>query len=247
VTAYAAGLFPAAQRRIRVIRQPPETPVTFASQADAFLEPRQRMVDSQLRSRGIRDDRILRAMSRVPRHEFVEERHHSQAYEDHPLPIGFGQTISQPYIVALMLEALAIKPADIVLEIGTGSGYLTAILAELAARVYSIERHSALAHLAERTLARLGYTNVIVTVGDGSHGMPNAAPFDDIIVSAAAPQIPSSLVQQLREGGRMIVPIGPSHAQVLQLVHKQAGKVQTISLEGCRFVPLIGEEGFPND
>ena len=186
-------------------------------------------------------------MSRVPRHQFVEERYWNQAYEDHPLPIGFGQTISQPYIVALMLEALAIQPPDVVLEIGTGSGYLTAVLAELGAHIYSIERHAALAHLAERTLARLGYTNVTVKVGDGSHGMPEAAPFDDIIVSAAAPQIPSSLVQQLKERGRMIVPVGPPHAQLLQLVHKQEGKAQAISLEGCRFVPLIGGEGFPND
>ncbi len=205
------------------------------------------MVDSQLRSRGISDEQVLNAMSRVPRHQFVEERYQSQAYDDHPLPIGFGQTISQPYIVALMLEALELQAADIVLEIGTGSGYLTALLAELAARVYSIERQAALAHLAERALAGLGYANVTVTVGDGSRGMPEAAPFDDIIVSAAAPQVPSSLVQQLKEGGRMIVPIGPSHAQVLTLVRKHEGKVQTISLEGCRFVPLIGGEGFPND
>jgi protein-L-isoaspartate(D-aspartate) O-methyltransferase len=221
--------------------------VTPVSQADAFLEQRQRMVESQLRSRGIREERVLNAMSRVPRHQFVEERYWNQAYEDHPLPIGFGQTISQPYIVALMLEALAIQPPDVVLEIGTGSGYLTAVLAELGAHIYSIERHAALAHLAERTLARLGYTNVTVNVGDGSHGMPEAAPFDDIIVSAAAPQIPSSLFQQLKERGRMIVPVGPPHAQLLQLVHKHEGKAQAISLEGCRFVPLIGGEGFPND
>ena len=205
------------------------------------------MVETQLRSRGIRDHRVLDAMSRVPRHQFVEDRYQSQAYEDHPIPIGFGQTISQPYIVALMLEALAIQPSDVVLEIGTGSGYLTAILAELAAKVYSIERHASLAQSAERTLRSLGYANITVVVGDGSYGLPAAAPFDDIIVSAAAPQVPSTLFQELREGGRMIVPVGPPHTQDLQLVYKQEGKSTILSLEGCRFVPLIGGEGYPED
>jgi len=202
------------------------------------------MVEFQLRSRRIRDERVLDAMSRVPRHRFVEQGYQSQAYEDHPLPIGFGQTISQPYIVALMLEALAIQPTDIVLEIGTGSGYLTAVLALLAVQVYSIERHAGLALAAEHTLKRLGYSNVTIRVGDGSRGMPDAAPFDDIIVSAAAPQLPSSLLQQLREGGRMIIPVGPAYEQQLQLVRNQEGRTQVLSLEGCRFVPLIGGEGF---
>jgi protein-L-isoaspartate(D-aspartate) O-methyltransferase len=223
------------------------TAVNPASEADAFLAQRQKMVELQLRSRRIRDERVLDAMSRVPRHEFVDESYRSQAYEDHPLPIGSGQTISQPYIVAIMLEALAIQPSDIVLEIGTGSGYLTAVLAELAAQVYSIERHAALAQAAQQILARLGYRNATVIVGDGSHGLQATAPFDVIVVSAAAPQLPSSLIQQLRDGGRMIVPVGSACSQELQLVRKQQGKLEVVSLEGCRFVPLIGGEGFPHE
>ena len=205
------------------------------------------MVQSQLRQRGVRDGRVLDAMTRVPRHQFVPERYQAQAYEDHPIPIGFGQTISQPYIVALMLEALSLLPTDTVLEVGTGSGYQTALLAELAARIYSIERHAPLAENAAAVLHSLGYSNATVLVGDGSKGLPEHAPFDAIIVSAAAPQVPLALFHQLAESGRMIVPVGPSDAQELQLITKQDGKLVVSHLEGCRFVPLIGGEGFASD
>ncbi len=214
------------------------------TQTDPFLAPRRSMVESQLRARGIRDERVLTAMFHVPRHEFVSEEYRDQVYEDHPIPIGQGQTLSQPYIVAIMLEALALDPSDAVLEIGTGSGYQTALLSELTRQVYSIERHASLARAAESTLARLGYTNVKVVLGDGSHGLPEYAPFEAIVVSAAAPQIPPPLFAQLREGGRMVIPVGPAHAQELQLVRKQAGQPVVTNLEGCRFVPLIGSEGY---
>ncbi len=209
------------------------------AQPDRFSREREAMVSSQLRNRGIRDERVLAEMARVPRHEFVPGDMHSQAYEDHPLPIGQEQTISQPYIVALMLEYLAIEPDSVVLEIGTGSGYQTALLAEMAARVYSIERHRALANLSSAVLGRLGYSNVTVLVGDGSRGLPEHAPYDRIIVSAAAHAIPPALLAQLREGGRMILPVGSEHAQELQLVQKKDGSAAVTSLEGCRFVPLI--------
>ncbi len=202
------------------------------------------MVTSQLRDRGIRDLRVLDAMARVPRHEFLAERLRAEAYEDHPLPIGEGQTVSQPYIVAVTLDALQLQPSDTVLEIGTGSGYQTALLAELTRQVYSMERHPALARHAEATLARLGYANVKVIVGDGSEGLPALAPFDAIAVSAAAPQIPASLFEQLREGGRMVIPVGPADVQELQLVLKQEGRPLVETLEGCRFVPLIGGQGY---
>ena len=210
---------------------------------DRFLVERQNMVETQLRARGIRDERLLRAMATVPRHEFVEPRYRDQAYEDHPLPIGAGQTVSQPYIVALMLEILQLEPSSKVLEIGTGSGYLTARLARLSARVYSVERHPQLAREAEDTLSRLGFSNITVLVGDGSKGLPEHAPFDAIVVSAAASQIPAPLLDQLREGGRMIIPVGPSEAQELQLIQKREGKPLITVLEGCRFVPLIEGQG----
>ncbi len=202
------------------------------------------MVESQLRARGIRDEHVLAAMSHVPRHEFVSADYRDQVYEDHPIPIGEGQTISQPYIVAIMLQALALDPSDVVLEVGTGSGYLTALLAELTRKVYSVERHESLARTAQATLARLGYTNVEVLVGDGGLGLPDRAPFDAIVVSAAAPLIPPPLFEQLREGGRMIVPVGPAQAQELQLVRKHGGQPAVFRMEGCRFVPLIGSEGY---
>src|SRR5437879_8530856 len=177
-----------------------------AYQYDPFATLRERMVQSQLRARGIADERVLAAMLRVPRHEFIPERYRDQAYEDHPLPIGEGQTISQPYIVAIMLEALELTPADKVLEVGTGSGYVTALLAELAAQVFSVERHKLLAEEARERLARLGYPNLKVVVGDGSLGLPAYAPYDAIMVSAAAAELPPALLAQLREGGRMIIP-----------------------------------------
>lgn len=215
-----------------------ETPV------DLFLAQRRDMVESQLRARGIRDQYVLAAMSRVARQEFVPAEFRDQVYEDHPIPIGEGQTVSQPYIVAIMLQALMLNPSDTVLEIGTGSGYQTALLAEIAHQVYSVERHASLARMAEATLSRLGYSNVQVLLGDGSNGLPERAPFDAIVVSAAAPQIPPPLFEQLRESGRMVIPVGPPHAQELQLVSKHAGQSLVARLEGCRFVPLIGSEGY---
>jgi protein-L-isoaspartate(D-aspartate) O-methyltransferase len=200
------------------------------------------MVDAQLRARGIGDERVLDAMLRVPRHEFAPERYRDQAYEDHPLPIGEGQTISQPYIVARMLEALAIQPASKVLEVGTGSGYLTALLAELAAQVVSVERHAALADAARELLVGLGYTNVRVIVGDGSHGFAEAAPYDVIIVSAAAAEVPPPLLEQLAEGGRMIIPVGAEDSQQLQLIRLENGQGRITLHELCRFVPLVSDD-----
>jgi protein-L-isoaspartate(D-aspartate) O-methyltransferase len=215
-------------------------------QSDRFADERWRMVEAQLRGRGIRDERVLQAFSRVPRDEFVPENYRRQAYDDHPIPIGENQTISQPYIVAIMLEALSLGPGDTVLEIGTGSGYQTALLAELSQHVYSIERHPSLAASALATLLRLGYENVTITVGDGSQGFPPRALFDAIIVSAAAPQIPASLFEQLKESGRMVIPIGPEAAQQLQLVQKKNNAPVITVLEPCRFVPLIGDEAYPS-
>jgi protein-L-isoaspartate(D-aspartate) O-methyltransferase len=205
---------------------------------------RHHMVETQLRQRGIRDQRVLAAMSRVPRHEFVGEPYQSQAYDDNPLPIGEGQTISQPYIVALMLELLDLAPEQTVLEIGTGSGYQAALLAELVRHVYSIERHVTLAYLAQTTLRRLGYANVTLEVGDGSAGLPAHAPYDGIVVAAAAPNLPRSLFDQLQEGGRLVIPVGLPEAQQLQLVKKVEAKPVIFEQTGCRFVPLIGEQGY---
>ena len=197
------------------------------------------MVESQIRARGIQDPRLLQAMAEIPRHEFVAPRYRDQAHEDHPLPIDAGQTISQPYIVALMLELLQLEPSSKVLEIGTGSGYQAAVLSQLAGHVYTVERHPELARQAAEILSRLGLTNVSVLTGDGSLGLAEQAPFDAIVVAAAAAQIPPALFEQLREGGRMIIPVGPPEAQELQLVRKQGGKAMISMREGCRFVPLI--------
>jgi len=200
---------------------------------------RQLMVDAQLRARGISDPRILDAMLRVPRHLFVPEPYRSQAYEDHPLPIGDGQTISQPYIVARMLESLQVTPADKVLEIGTGSGYATALLAELAAQVFSVERHPALADRARNVLAELGYTNVRVLTGDGTLGLCANAPFDAILVSAAASDLPPTLLAQLRDSGRMIIPVGSPGSQQLQFIRMQNGQPAISLRELVLFVPLV--------
>jgi protein-L-isoaspartate(D-aspartate) O-methyltransferase len=204
-----------------------------------FTRLRQRMVDDQLRARGVQDECVLAAMARVRRHEFAPEPYRDQGYEDHPLPIGEGQTISQPYIVALMLQALALTRADRVLEVGTGSGYVTALLAEMVARVFSVERHAVLAEAARDLLARLGYTNVAVIVGDGSQGFAEAAPYEAIIVSAAALEVPPALVTQLAEGGRMILPVGGADSQQLQLIRKENGQPRIALRELCRFVPLL--------
>lgn len=214
------------------------------SQTDVYREERLLMVEQQLRGRGIRDERVLAAMARVPRHEFVPPEHREEAYDDHPIAIGEGQTISQPFVVAAMLEALALRPDDVVLEVGTGSGYETAVLAELTRRVYSVERIASLAERARAVLERLGYSNVTVVQGDGSQGLPEAAPFDAIVVAAAAPRVPQPLMDQLREGGRLVVPVGTGFAQALQLVRKIGSAATVMYLDGVRFVPLIGREGF---
>ncbi len=210
-----------------------------------FAAERNSMVESQLRHRGIRDERLLAAMSKVPRHEFVNEQNWNEAYADHPIPIAEQQTTSQPYMIAAMIQAAQIKPEDRVLEIGAGSGYQTALLAELASQVFAVERYASLAEAAQKTLGRLGYRNAKIVTGDGSLGLPEAAPFDAIIVSAAAPRVPQALAEQLALGGRLLIPVGESEQQLLQLVQRHAdGTTSVRTLEGCRFVPLIGEQGF---
>jgi protein-L-isoaspartate(D-aspartate) O-methyltransferase len=205
---------------------------------------RARMVEQQLRARGIRDPRLLAAMGKVPREEFVAHEDLGNAYGDHPLPIGAGQTVSQPYIVAAMIAALELRPSDRVLEVGTGTGYQAAILGELAAEVWTIERHAELAMKAREILARLSYVNVRVVVGDGSVGLPQDAPFDKILVAAAAPKIPESLVAQLADGGRLVVPVGGRFEQQVQVVRKVGPKTIVTLHDLCRFVPLVGEEGW---
>lgn len=205
------------------------------------------MVDSQLRSRGILDQRVLTAMEKVPRHLFVAECLWDQAYHDSPLPIEGGQTISQPYMVALMTELLEIKGGEKILEIGTGSGYQAAVLAELGARVYSIDRIAQLAVNARRLLESLGYYCVVVRVGDGTYGWRDESPFDAIIVTAGAPEIPVTFVEQLSVGGRLVIPVGDRHYQTLTRIirlSEKAGDLRKEDLVGCRFVDLIGAYGW---
>jgi protein-L-isoaspartate(D-aspartate) O-methyltransferase len=206
---------------------------------DPFVKARLRMVAEQLRDRSVRDERVLQAMATVPRHEFIPQEEWGEAYEDHPLPIGAGQTISQPYIVAFMIEALGVEADDIVLEIGTGTGYEAAVLSRIASRVFTVERIPSLAMRARENFARLGYQNIEVSVGDGSAGLPQAAPFKRIIVAAAAPSVPSPLLQQLDENGTLVLPTGRADSQELQLLRKTAGEITVTHLGGCRFVPLI--------
>jgi protein-L-isoaspartate(D-aspartate) O-methyltransferase len=213
--------------------------MTSPEASDPFETLRQQMVSYQLRGRGIADERVLSAMYRVPRHEFAPALYRWQAYEDHPLPIGEGQTISQPYIVALMLEALQLSRSDRVLEVGTGSGYVTAVLAEMAVDVISIERHVSLADAARRLLDRLGYRNVSVVDGDGTRGFPAAAPYDAILVSAAAQTTPPALISQMADNGRMIIPVGTDDTQQLRLIRVKNGQPTIELRELCRFVPLI--------
>jgi protein-L-isoaspartate(D-aspartate) O-methyltransferase len=208
-------------------------------QRDDFAMRREAMVVKQLAERGIRDQRVLEAMRIVPRHKFVPPNVQADAYDDRPLPIGEGQTISQPYIVAAMLEHLALRAGDRIFEVGTGSGYVTALLSLLCSEVYSMERHAELASAAEKALQRLGYGKVRIRVGDGGEGWAEYAPYDAILVSAATSEIPPALFFQLREGGRMIAPVGSTANQDLQLIHKFDGKPEIQVLEGCRFVPLV--------
>ncbi len=202
------------------------------------------MIEKQLRRRGISDSAVLGAMTAVPRHQFVAEELRSRAYEDVPLPIGGGQTISQPYIVAAMTAALHLQPSDRVLEIGTGCGFQAAVLSLLAKEVFTIERRPELASGASATLARLGYANAHAHCGDGTLGLPDFAPFDAILVAAAAPSVPKPLLAQLAEGGRMILPVGDTEHQELQLIEKHGDTFPTRMLEGCRFVPLVGYHGW---
>ena len=206
---------------------------------------REQMLRKQLRGRGIRDRRVLGAMAKVPRERFVPEDYRNEAYSDRALSIGWGQTISQPYIVALMTEALELSGPEKVLEIGTGSGYQTAILAELAGQVFSVERCPELSAGAATVLAELGHSSVTLKVGDGSLGWPEEAPFDRIIVTAAAAECPRSLFGQLEEGGVLVIPVGQQDYQTLQAIRKVDGRPQRRDLSACRFVPLLGAQGWP--
>lgn len=212
---------------------------------DYYESARLRMVDSQMRRRGISDKRVLKAMETVPRHRFVPRDQVSSAYEDHPLSIGYGQTISQPYIVALMTECLDLEPGDRVLEIGTGSGYQAAVLAELVDKVFSMEIVEPLGLAAKERLHEQGYSNVEVRIGDGYLGWPEEAPFDAIIVTAAPETIPQPLIDQLAEGASMVVPVG-RHYQELILLTKRRGKIQRESIANVRFVPMVSEPGKGN-
>ena len=219
-----------------------------AGYADATFErERARMVDEQLAARGIADARVLAAMRKVPRHLFVDEALRERAYGDHALPIGEEQTISQPYIVAMMTEALRLRPDDRVLEIGTGSGYAAAVLAEIAAEVYSIERLEGLAKSARKRLAELGYANVSVRHGDGSLGWPEHAPYDAIVVTAGGPDVPTALLEQLAIGGRLVMPVGTDldGQRLVRIERTSADRYERDVLEAVVFVPLIGAQGWP--
>ena len=206
-----------------------------------YDDARRRMVERDLRGRDLTDERVLAAMARVPRHRFVPEQHRSQAYEDHPLPIGFGQTISQPYMVAVMTQLLELRPGEKVLEIGTGSGYQAAVLAEMTPHVYSVEIIEQLAERARSTLQDLGYDQVKTTVGDGYYGWEEHAPYDAIIVTCAPDHIPQPLVSQLRDGGRMVIPIGPPGLyQSLWKIEKKGDQIVSKNVMGVVFVPMTG-------
>ncbi len=206
-----------------------------------------KMLRQHLKARGIVDPRVIDAMARIPRERFIDESLHDEAYADRALGIACGQTISQPYIVALMTQALALRGDERVLEIGTGSGYQTAILAELAGEVVSIERYEALSKQAAARLAVLGYDRVKLVVADGTLGWPAGAPYDRILVAAAAGTIPQPLIGQLAPGGILVIPLGTLDQQMLQAIHKVGSEVRAETLSACRFVPLVGEEGWPEE
>ncbi|MBI5568349.1 MAG: protein-L-isoaspartate(D-aspartate) O-methyltransferase [Desulfomonile tiedjei] len=209
-----------------------------------YASARKAMVDRQLKARGIRDDRVLAAMMDVPRHLFVEEPLGREAYDDNPLPIGEGQTISQPYMVAIMTELLELEGNEKVLEIGTGSGYQAAVLSRLCQWIYTIERLERLSSRAKRTLELCGYRNVTLLVGDGTEGWPAEAPYDAIIVTAGAPGVPETLVDQLRLGGRLVIPVGDRFTQTLKRVTRRQGYTTSEEHTGCRFVDLVGRHGW---
>jgi protein-L-isoaspartate(D-aspartate) O-methyltransferase len=211
----------------------------------SFETQRRRMVTNQIEARGVRDRKVLEAMREVPREDFVPAELADYAYEDGPLPIGSGQTISQPFIVASMVDALDLEPDDRVLEIGGGSGYAAAVISQIAGEVFVIERHGKLAEAARERIEKLGYGNVHILHGDGTKGWPDEAPFDAIVVAAAGPKVPESLRQQLAVGGRMVIPVGPTRfEQRLVRVTRADGGFEEEQLESVRFVPLIGEEGW---
>jgi protein-L-isoaspartate(D-aspartate) O-methyltransferase len=212
--------------------------VAGAQDEEDMNDQRERMVDRQIEKRGIENPRVLQALRDVKRHLFVPPDEVASAYEDHPLPIGSGQTISQPYIVALMTESIDPHPTDRVLEIGTGSGYQAAVLSKLVKEVFSIEIVESLGRDAKKRLEDLGYDNVTVRIGDGYQGWPENAPFDKIVVTAAPPEIPQALVDQLAEGGRMVIPVGTSFQELL-LIEKQKGEVTKRVITAVRFVPMV--------
>jgi len=214
------------------------------NQEENYERLRREMVKLQLERRKIKDQRVLEAMRKVPRHKFVPERMRGEAYDDHPLPIGEGQTISQPYMVAIMTELLELRGEEKVLEIGTGSGYQLAILAELARETFSVERFGPLAEQSRDRLRELGYRNIEIRTGDGTLGWPERAPFDGIIVTAGAPRIPLPLIEQLSEGGRLVIPVGEERHQELYRVVKEGGGTRKEYFGGCVFVPLVGEHGW---
>ena len=209
-----------------------------------YEKERELMLESHLARRGIKDKRVLDAMRQVPRHLFIPKDMRDLAYCDGPLPIGQGQTISQPYIVALMTELLELTGQEKVLELGTGSGYQAAILSRLVSQVYSVERHAALAEQAEKVLAQLGYDNVVISVGDGTLGWPEHSPYEAIIVTAAAPDIPQPLMEQLADGGRLVAPVGSRWSQVLAKVKRQGETLAREHLTAVAFVPLVGKYGW---
>jgi len=209
-----------------------------------FEKAREEMIKHQIKGRGIRDERVLSAISSIPREKFVLEGEKNNAYLDCPLSIGMGQTISQPFMVALMTQCLSLKGPETILEVGAGSGYQTAILSKLAKMVYTIERFSLLAERAEKIFKELDLKNVTIIVGDGSQGLEKFAPYDGIIVTAGAPEIPKSLINQLNEKGRIVIPVGNSFSQDLLLGIKEKDKLKIINYGGCVFVPLVGKYGW---
>ena len=214
---------------------------------DASAGERRMMVETQIRQRGVSSPRVLEALVAVPRHEFVAMEFRSEAYADKPLPIGEGQTISQPYMVAAMTEALELTGSERVLEIGTGSGYQAAVLSLLVRQVITVESHTSLALAAQERLMNLGYTNVHVHNGDGSAGFPDAAPYDAILVTAGAPEIPEVFAGQLRDGGRLVIPVGRQKTQDLVQARKESGEIRSRVLFSCQFVPLLGRFGWNRD
>lgn len=209
-----------------------------------FRQEREAMVAYQLQARGIKDKKVLAAFRKVPREEFIPQQYRDQSYGDYPMPIGFGQTISQPYMVALMTECLNLKETDKVLEIGTGSGYQAAILAELCAEVYTVERLASLTEASKKILAELGYTNTKLKVDDGSLGWKEFTPYNGIIVTCGAPSVPEPLKEQLADGGRLVIPVGGDFSQVLTIIEKTKAGFSETEVCGCVFVPLIGKYGW---